>query len=199
MSLLNQILGNPELSNIDSRIDDLVSKFGELDTNDEPSAKNFEDLTGDFLGMVDDSNESSNESSNDFEKLFEDINIPTERLSRYSTYDEIYKSISLTKRVISVYTANILSKNPVNNKTLIYKDVNESEVSNEDKQKEAKEFTQKAVEKFDLVSRLKKTIIPNRLCYGDYFVEVVDIEDKAKKTNWESLATTANVITECEN
>jgi len=199
MSLLNQILGNPELSNIDSRIDDLVSKFGELDTNDEPSAKNFEDLTGDFLGMVDDSNESSNESSSDFEKLFEDINIPTERLSRYSTYDEIYKSISLTKRVISVYTANILSKNPVNNKTLIYKDVNDSEVSNEDKQKEAKEFTQKAVEKFDLVSRLKKTIIPNRLCYGDYFVEIADIENKAKKTNWESLATTANVITECEN
>ena len=147
MSLLNQLLGNPELSNIDSRVDDLVSKFGELNANnEEPPVKSFEDLTGDFLGIVDDSSSEGSDSSSDFEKLFENVNIPAERLSRYSTYDEIYKSIALTKRVISVYIANILSKNPVNNKTLIYKDVNESEVSDDDKQKKSKEFTKKAVE-----------------------------------------------------
>jgi len=200
MSLLNQILGNSELSNIDNRVDDLVAKMGKLNINEkEKSTKNFEDLTGDFLGMVDDSSHTNNSSSSDFEKLFADVNIPVERLSRYSTYDEIYKSIALTKRVISVYVANILSKNPVNNKTLIYKDINESEVSDENKQKKASEFCKKAVDKFDLVSRLKKTIIPNRLCYGDYFVEVVDIEDRIKNTNWDHLNTSVNVMTECNN
>src|SRR6056297_574321 len=200
MSLPNQILGNSELSNIDNRVDDLVAKMGKLNINEkEKSTKNFEDLTGDFLGMVDDSSHTNNSSSSDFEKLFADVNIPVERLSRYSTYDEIYKSIALTKRVISVYIANILSKNPVNNKTLIYKDVNESEVADEDKQKLSKEFAKKTVEKFDLVSRLKKTIIPNRLCYGDYFVEVVDINERTKNTNWEMMNTKMNVMTECEN
>src|SRR6056297_3984546 len=137
--------------------------------------------------MVDDSSHTNNSSSSDFEKLFADVNIPVERLSRYSTYDEIYKSIALTKRVISVYIANILSKNPVNNKTLIYKDVNDSEIADSEKQKKAKEIIKKLVDKFDLLSRLKKTIIPNRLCYGDYFVEVVNIENKSKSTDWNSL------------
>jgi len=199
MSLLNQLLGNSELSDIDTRIDDLVSKFGKLNTNNEESVKNFEDLTGDFLGMIDtDSNDQQGNSSNEFEKLFSNVNVPIDRLNRYSTYDEIYKSISLTKRVISVYVANILSKNPVNNKTLIYKDVNDSEIADSEKQKKAKEIIKKLVDKFDLLSRLKKTIIPNRLCYGDYFVEVVNIENKSKSTDWNSLAS-STMITECEN
>lgn len=198
MTLLNQLLGNSKLADIDSRVDDLVAKFGQLDTNDDIPVKNFEDLTGDFLGIIDDTSDDL-KRTNEFEQLFSDVTVPSDRLLRYSTYDEIYKSIALTKRVISVYTANILSKNPVNNKTLIYKDSNEFEVVDENKQKRAREFCKDVVDRFNLVTRLKKTIVPNRLCYGDYFVEVVNIDEATRNTKWDSINTMSHVMTECEN
>src|SRR6056297_2797734 len=98
MSLLSQLLGNEDLSNIDQKINNIISKIDNSNTNvEKKESKSLEDLTGDFLGLVDDA-ESSNPANNEFEKLFKDINIPNERLARYATYDEIYNSVSLTKR-----------------------------------------------------------------------------------------------------
>lgn len=196
MSLLNQLLGSPDLSNIDQRIDGIVSKIDTFQKNEEPDTKSFEDLTGDFLGLVGDSD--SGTSTSEFEKLFNNVNVPSERLARYSTYDEIYNSVPLIKRVIEVYIANILSKNPVNNKTLIYRENTSEDNLDENAVKESKKFCKNVVEKFNVLNRLKKFILPNRLKYGDYFVEVVDINEKAEKVDWNGLNSN-HVMTECEN
>jgi len=200
MSLLSQLLGNEDLSNIDQKINNIISKIDNSNTNvEKKESKSLEDLTGDFLGLVDDA-ESSNPANNEFEKLFKDINIPNERLARYATYDEIYNSVSLTKRVIGVYVSNILSKNPVNNKTLIYRENSDNENVDESKTKESKKICKDIVKKFDILEKLKKAILPNRLKYGDYFVEVVNVDQSAENIDWDKFTNNHyNVVTECEN
>lgn len=197
MSLLNQLLGSEELSNIDQRIDGIMSKIDNIYSEPEDTTKSMEDLTGDFLGLVSDSEDSSPNS--EFEKLFMNVNVPSQRLARYSTYDEIYNSVPMIKKVIGVYIANILSKNPVNNKTLIYRENTENEDNDRSKIDDSKKLCQQIINKFEILEKLKKLILPNRLRYGDYFVEVVDINQKADKLDWNSLNNYQGVVTECEN
>jgi len=194
MSLLNQLLGSPELSNIDYRIDNIVSKINKIYQPEEPVGKSIEDLTGDFLGLIDD----ANETTHDFEKLFKNINVPSQRLARYSTYDEIYNSVPLIKKVIEVYIANILSKNPVNNKVLIYQENSDESNYDENKAKASKKFCKKIVEEFELLPKLKDFILPHKLRYGDYFIEVVDIDKKAEKIDWDHFQS-QHILSECEN
>ena len=197
MSLLNQLLGSEELSNIDQRIDGIMSKIDNIYSEPEDTTKSMEDLTGDFLGLVSDSDNDS--PNNEFEKLFMDVSVPSQRLARYSTYDEIYNSVPMIKKVIGVYIANILSKNPVNNKTLIYRENTENENNDETKINDSKKLCKQIVNKFEILEKLKKLILPNRLRYGDYFVEVVDINQRAEKLDWNSLNNYQGVVTECEN
>ena len=197
MSLLNQLLGSEELSNIDQRIDGIMSKIDNIYSEPEDTTKSMEDLTGDFLGLVSDLEDSSPNS--EFEKLFMNVNVPSQRLARYSTYDEIYNSVPMIKKVIGVYIANILSKNPVNNKTLIYRENTENEDNDRSKIDDSKKLCQQIINKFEILEKLKKLILPNRLRYGDYFVEVVDINQKADKLDWNSLNNYQGVVTECEN
>lgn len=201
MSLLNQLLGSQDLSNIDQKINNIISKIDSFSQTDieEKDSKSIEDLTGDFLGLVNDSNTNLN-SNNEFEKIFTNINVPTERLSRYAIYDEIYNSVPLIKRVIRVYISNILSKNPVNNKILIYRENTDNDIKDEAKIKKSKELCKEIVKKFDILERLKKFILPNRLKYGDYFIEVVNIDQKAENVDWEKFSNNHyNVVNECEN
>ena len=190
MSLLNHFLGNPDLSDIDQRIDTLITKVNTLSLSNAEELKNqktLDELTGDFLGLVSDDESNTSNKQFDISNLFADVSVPSDRLGRYNTYDEIYNSIPLIKRVISVYIANILAKNPVNNKVVIYRENTDNKDLDESKISDSTKIIKDIMEKFSIISRLKKNIIPNRLRYGDYFIEVVDIEKQAKNVNWNSL------------
>ncbi len=126
------------------------------------------------------------QSSTEIDNLLEKISVPTERNNRYKVYEEIYRSVPMIKRMMKVYTANILQKNPVNSKCLLIKenpeikaDIKTSE--NFEQNKEAsRSFTEKILNHFDITDKLKYKILPNQALFGDCFVEVLHID------NWKS-------------
>ncbi len=52
-SLLSQLLGSPDLSNIDNKIDDIIQNLNNPNSKSttETESKNLDDVTGDFLNL----------------------------------------------------------------------------------------------------------------------------------------------------
>jgi hypothetical protein len=112
---------------------------------------------------------------NEIEQLFKNISIPQERLIRYRTYYEMNRIVPIIKRIIRAYLSNILYKNPVDGKSIIYRTKSDIDKNENARKIEAKEYCKKIVKEFDIIKKLRKKILPTFLLYGDCFVEVVDI------------------------
>lgn len=203
-SLLNQLLGSPDLSNIDNKIDSIIQNLNSISdtsTSQETDFKNLDDITGDFLNLIntDNPNGSSNDQSiQQLDQLFQNVSIPNERLQRYRLYDELYQSVPLIKRILTVYISNIIPKNPVNDEIFIY---NAKDLINNDKTNlvQSKQQYKSIVKQFNLATRMKKYILPNRLKYGDYFVEIVNVDETFKNTSVEKTLSnnSLSIINEC--
>jgi len=104
MSFFSSFFGDSDLENIDARIDNLINNL--------PAANRsvpVDNISGDFI------NEFVKEApQSEIEKLLETVSVARERLERYNVYDEAYKYVPIIKRIMMVYIANILQKNPVN-------------------------------------------------------------------------------------
>jgi len=138
-----------------------------------------DNISGDFIDEF-----IQNAPSNEIQRLLDSVSISRERLERYNVYDEAYKYVPIIKRIMVVYIANILQKNPVTGKCLL---VRESEnltgnrKSDTDTIVKAKKLAEECIKSFDLILKLRKKILPNQLVYGDCYCEVVDINVESKK------------------
>ena len=173
MGLLVKMFGDKSLINIDNKVDELVGIIP-----NKKEEESGEDATGDIID-----NFLSHSSEDEVESLFQNVSVPTERIARYNIYNEINKSVPIIKRIIKVYIANILPKNPVDGTSIIYRsnsdeDSSVKEVAN--LMKKSENFAKKIVKEYKIAEKLKHQILPSRLLYGDCFVEVVDIEENTK-------------------
>lgn len=174
MSFFSNFFGDSDLDNIDARIDNLINNLPEANRSIP-----IDNISGDFI------NEFVKEApQGEIEKLLETVSVARERLERYNVYDEAYKYVPIIKRIMLVYVANVLQKNPVTGKCLL---VRESEnltgnrKSNTDTIEKSKKLAEECIKAFDLILKLRKKILPNQLVYGDCYCEVVDIGEEGKK------------------
>jgi hypothetical protein len=201
-SLLSQMMGTPKLSEIDDKINTVIKSLTNNTIVDQEAKdlKSLEDATGNFLGFISkDLNE--NDELSQIDKLFQDTTVPTARLQRYNLYDELYKSVPIIKRILTVYISNIVPKNPVNDNSFI---LNEKNITQENKENinlpNLKKKLQLAIDKFKLINKYKKIVLPNRLKYGDYFVEIINmdkyltLDDISKSIS----ASSNSILSECK-
>jgi len=174
MSFFSSFFGDSDLDNIDARIDNLINNLPEAN-----KSIPVDNISGDFI------NEFIKEApQSEIEKLLETVSVARERLERYNVYDEAYKYVPIIKRIMSVYIANILQKNPVTGKCLLVREAENltgNKKSNVDTVAKAKKLAEECIKAFDLILKLRKKIMPNQLVYGDCYCEIVNIDEESKK------------------
>jgi len=174
MSFFSSFFGDSDLDNIDARIDNLINNLPEAN-----KSIPVDNISGDFI------NEFIKEApQSEIEKLLETVSVARERLERYNVYEEAYKYVPIIKRIMLVYIANILQKNPVTGKCLLVREAENltgNKKSNVDTVAKAKKLAEECIKAFDLILKLRKKIMPNQLVYGDCYCEIVNIDEESKK------------------
>ena len=185
---LGRFFSDPDLENVETFINGLLSTPSELNSN------TSENISSEFINSFfkEEKNKSGGE---DLNSILGQFSIPTERLSRYASYDEIYKSVPLIKRIINVYKPYIIQKNPVTGSWYLLRRtvINKNQTSEQlQKSEDVKKFIEDVLEIFKVGIKLKNQILHNQLVYGDCFVEVVDLNEEKSKIDIKSV----NLITE---
>jgi len=109
---------------------------------------------------------------NSLSEIFKDLEIPADKKERYLTYEAIYNTVQIAKRVITVYLNNTFLRNAISNK--IYTIQNIPNVD-ETKLAEARKFVDEFIKSHDMVKHLKR-ITRDSLIYGDGYIEVIDLD-----------------------
>ena len=174
------LFGDPDLQNLIQHIDDLnfsLSKKSNLDSQ----YQNDDVKLNDILSLlsteekVPGSTDQTSETS--IQHLLKDLAIPIQRQNRYRVYDEIYSSVQIIKRIISVYSNNILQKDIITGKCLSLLENKENSADTPlDSITDVKSFCNTIIKHFDIESRLTSKIINNLLKYGDCYIEVIDLK-----------------------
>ncbi len=181
MSFFGELFKDEALENFDARIDTLVNQFPSIN-REEP----VDLLSGDFISSF-----MEHSSKDELEKVLQGISVSRDRLERYAVYDEAYKYVPILKRMMKVYVANILQKNPVTGKSILIQesgDLTSEKRQNKEVLDQAKDFSNNCIKTFGLLDRLKHKILPNELTYGDCYLEVVDVNQEIKKSDPEGAA-----------
>ena len=166
MSVINpgNFLGDKDLDQLISKIDNISSNFQiNVGQEDELASKAIEEYISSL--NIDD-------KETPIGQLLQRISIPTERISRYKLYDEIFNLIPLIKRIIRVYINNVIQKDVLNNKSFNIKE-KQNNVNSENYQK----VVSNIIDHFKLEDKLKNLILQNLLRKGDFFIEVVDLKE----------------------
>ena len=120
-----------------------------------------------------------NNEGNDILKIFQDQNLQNNRKDLYDLYDEIADINYIAYRTLRVYLDNLLIKN-VQNKDFISIRENEDEIKLIELDENQKEFIKKYINMvlvyFNIQNKLKNDILPKMLKYGDFYVEIVNLE-----------------------
>lgn len=182
----SSIFKDDNYDNLLDRISSTISQIPQVHHNlnenkDDPTAK---DAINEYI-------DSSLNKSPEILSLFNDSSVPADRLERYKIYDEIYKTIQIVKRVIKVYTNNIIQKDVITGKSITLKD-KVTNIIDDEKQKSIKEFCNQLITHYGLEEKFKNKIVPSTLVYGDYFVELIDLNEGY-------LSDTIQVINESSN
>ena len=198
MSLLSGIFGDPQLDNIDSQIDNIIHTLPLKNERNSESENNVSELIHQFLAI--DDKFSSDEKikknifyqnikdksslTNDINTLLDKLSIEPDRANRYKIYEEIYGTIPMIKKMMKVWLANLLQKNPVSGKSLLVKELEDEEINTdlqdedlENKKEIARLFIDNIIDYFDIVGKLKERILPYQQMYGDAFVEIVNLKN----------------------
>ena len=172
MSLFSSVTDDEELRNIDNQIDSIFLNIpkNNLDTT------STEDLTGSVLNSI-----IGDEDQDEITRLFENVTVPHARVQRYNVYEELNRAVPIIKRIIRVYIANILQKNPVDGQCILIKAIDEEDEEIKQKTKLVKKYVEKIIKNFKILPKLKNLILPHKLLYGDSFIEIVNISEQAKK------------------
>ena len=181
------------LKDIDSKIDSLIKSVPTASIGAEESDDSSGKIIDEFLQGSDDDEVS---------KMFENVTIPQDRLQRYHIYEEIYRAVPIIKRIVRVYVANILQKNPVDGKSIILKEKDGKGSEDEDERKtnleKVKKFTEDMLEEFSLLEKLRNKIVPNELVFGDSWVEIVELAKEYDKIEVEKTSSVFSYLGEAE-
>jgi hypothetical protein len=167
MGIFTDLFGNKSADDILNKIDSIVDNIP-LKRNSEQYDTMVNNTLKDILTANQDSPDDKKNNANgpssssnleDVEKLLQGITVPEQRLRRYDTYDDIYKSIQLVKRVIKVYLNNIFQKDPVTNTMILIKESEKNK--NHEKMNIVKKTTREMITFFKLEEKLKYNVTFN--------------------------------------
>lgn len=119
--------------------------------------------------------DDSKKEQSDLSEILKDLSIPNDRLERYKTYDEIYHSVQIIKRIFKIYLNNIFHKDPVTNKVLNIKQ--SQNIKDVDSYEKYKNFAYQVINFYNLTDKLKNITAFNMLKYGDSYIEIVNLEE----------------------
>ena len=178
------LFGDKKLDNVISRVDTLIDELtkNKINSKNQQSNNIADNALKEFIMAINDQQPSSNGTLNDSSKidpsiqsLLDKLAVSPDRLSRYYTYDEIYRTVQLVKRIIGVYINNCLQRDVLSGKCLMVKqNKNISQIKGKE---EANKFTESCLKKFNLETKLSDVVLQHLLRYGDHFIEIVDLED----------------------
>lgn len=177
MGFITDLFGNKPTDSVLDKIDSIIDRLP-LKQNDVQFDNMVKGALNDVVGMgaADDKDSNWNRKNTDeIENLLQGVSVPEHRLRRYDTYDDIYKSIQLVKRVLKVYINNIFQKDPVTNTMILIKEAEKSK--NYEKLDSVKKLTRDILTYFKLEEKLKYNVAFNVLKYGDSFIEIIDLDD----------------------
>lgn len=198
MGLFNLFSNDQQLSDIDKQIEGVISSvpvkdFQDNTTEDSPSElihqllasedrfvdKNIK-KTNPILGDLTDQKQSGIMS--DVGTLLDRLTVQADRASRYKTYEEIYSTVPIIKKMMDVWLSNLMQKNPVSGRSLIIRDADENaiEASGDsdfaNKKEAARVFVDEILDYFGFIDKLKYRILPTQTMYGDAFIELVNLK-----------------------
>lgn len=173
------LLGDPDLQNMLQRVDDLnisLSKKINQDVNyNQLADQTFKDMLTLISAEEEIPRTSQDAASNTVQYLLKDISVPIQRQNRYRVYDELYSSVQIIKRIIQVYSNNILQKDIVTGKTLTLLE-NKTGGDSLNNVIDIKSFNNSIIKYFKLEHHLSNNIINILLRYGDCYIELIDLK-----------------------
>ncbi len=140
-----------------------------------------------------------NAESNDILKLFQSQTIQNNRKELYEMYDEIADINYIAYRMLRVYIDNILVKH-MNTKHFL--NVTENENNEElakyedTTKKQVKKFIEMLLIYFDIQKKFKNEVLPKTLKYGDFYLELTNLEPIKSIIETRPQLITESVITE---
>jgi len=189
---IGSLFGDKDLDNMLNRVDTLIDTLSK-----QHQTGNDKDITDtalrEVLTAIEEKNSPTDESS--VQGLLEKLSISPERLNRYNTYDEIYRSVQILKRIVAVYINNCLQRDILTGKAISLKQVDKS-AHQEIVRVQYKDFSTSCIDHYKLEKKLSDNILQSILRYGDHFIEIIDLQEDiigfpASTTNTTSFLTEA--------
>lgn len=142
-------------------------------TSKETTYKTEEDITDAFMNKI------LNHDNDDILKGVSQYTISSERKKRYDIYEQILDSNYIAFRILRAYLNGVLIKN-AQTKTFLTINLNEDKEAllnhlGQDIGNSYKKFNKSILLKYRLQQKLKDVLVPKTLLYGNYFVEIVDL------------------------
>ena len=135
--------------------------------------KTEEDKTDAFI------NEILNHDNNDLFKQASNYSVSTERKKRYDIYEQILDSNYIAYRILRVFINNVLIKNAQTKNFLTIQVPDDKEALLDHLGKEIRtsydKFQKSILMRYKLQRKLKDEIVPKTLLFGNYFMEVIDL------------------------
>ena len=196
MGFLNLFSNDQQLSDIDKQIEGVISSVPVRDPQDDSSEDSPSELIHQLLASEDrfaNKEPKKNLILGDFDEkkqngimtdvgtLLDRLTVQADRASRYKTYEEIASTVPIIKKMMDVWLANLMQKNPVSGKSLIVKDAEEIEEQTSDdafenKKEAARVFVDEVLDYFGFIDKLKYRILPTQTMYGDAFIELINLK-----------------------
>lgn len=132
-----------------------------------------------------------NHENEDLLKNVTNYNVSAERKKRYDIYDQIMDSNYIAYRILRAYINNTLIKNAQTKAFLTIKTPDEKEdllnYSGREIRNSYDKFNKSIMIKYKLQRKLKEIIVPKTLLYGNYFIEVVDLNRLKNISSYEQI------------
>lgn len=156
----------------DKSFEKLINQFDTTFTNipSNTSTDTSDSLAGQAINQA----IMSVDSDTDIHSLFDSLTVSNDRLSRYSTYNELFSAVQLIKRIVVLYLNNLCQRDPITNDILILKSTEES--TDTGTEIEYRAFCHDLITFFNLEDRIRSRTASDVLKFGDAFIEVIDLE-----------------------
>ena len=171
---IGTLLGDNDLENMFQRFDGLTKSLSKTAKRSDPDVTDA--ALREMLKVIQSDESEDTSETSEINKLFNKLSISNNRLARYKTYDDIYRNVSLLKRVISVYLSNSLQTDVMTNTALQIKSTSSGSEADSNSRYYRK-YVEKFVDHYGIEQKLKNDILPQMLRYGDHFVEIINIAD----------------------
>lgn len=139
----------------------------------ETTYKTEEDKTEEFMNKI------LNHNDNDILKGVQFFAVSSERKKRYDLYEQMMDSNYLVFRILRAYINGILIKNAQTKSFLTIQIQDEKTQlltgAGQDLVNSYKKFIKAIIMKYKLQQKLQDIIVPKALQYGNYFIEIVDL------------------------